>query len=151
MTHFTSLRMAWAISAIAMAMTGCSGQTPAATPATAAAVGTTATAPVEIDVVKVTQQPLDVQLTIPGELRAYQSVDIHSRVNGFVKSIRVDRGSRVAAGDVITEVNGRTVRGSSDLRNRIGLMRVGSDVKITLLHEGGKKTVDVKIPVVVAN
>jgi Do/DeqQ family serine protease len=51
----------------------------------------------------------------------------------------------IQAGDVITEVDGRVVRGSSDLRNRIGLMRVGADVKLTVQHEGGSKTVNVKI------
>jgi S1-C subfamily serine protease len=54
-------------------------------------------------------------------------------------------GAGIQAGDVITEVDGRAVRGSSDLRNRIGLMRVGSDVKLTVLHDGGTKTVTVKI------
>ena len=51
----------------------------------------------------------------------------------------------IQAGDVITEVEGKPVKGSSDLRNRIGLMRVGADVKLTLLHDGGTKTVNVKI------
>jgi Do/DeqQ family serine protease len=51
----------------------------------------------------------------------------------------------IQAGDVITEVNGHSVRGSSDLRNRIGLMRVGSDVKLTLMHEGNTKTIQVTI------
>jgi serine protease Do/serine protease DegQ len=51
----------------------------------------------------------------------------------------------VQAGDIITEVDGHALRGSSDLRNRIGLMRVGADVKLTLLHEGNTKTVNVKI------
>jgi serine protease Do/serine protease DegQ len=46
---------------------------------------------------------------------------------------------------VITQVDGHLLRGSSDLRNRIGLMRVGSDVKLTLLHDGSSKTVNVTI------
>jgi RND family efflux transporter MFP subunit len=49
----------------------------------------------------VIEQPLDVQLSLPGELTAYQAVAIHSRVTGFVKSVNVDRGSRVRAGDLL--------------------------------------------------
>jgi RND family efflux transporter MFP subunit len=54
-----------------------------------------------IDVVRVVEQPLDVQLSLPGELTPYQSVAIYPRVTAFVKTVRVDRGSLVRAGDVI--------------------------------------------------
>jgi RND family efflux transporter MFP subunit len=60
-----------------------------------------AAGPPTITTVRVTEQPLDVQLSLPGELRAYQSVDIFPRVTGFVKTVVVDRGSRVRAGDVL--------------------------------------------------
>jgi RND family efflux transporter MFP subunit len=69
--------------------------TPAATAATAAA------GPVTIDVVHVVEQPLDVQLSLPGELTPFQAVAIYPRVTGFVKTVLVDRGSRVRTGDVI--------------------------------------------------
>ncbi len=59
------------------------------------------TGPAAIDVVRVVQQPLDVQLSLPGELAAYQSVAIFPRVTGFLKTVVVDRGSRVRAGDVL--------------------------------------------------
>jgi RND family efflux transporter MFP subunit len=52
-------------------------------------------------VVEVVERPLDVQLSLPSELIAYQTVDIHPRVSGFVKSVTVDRGSKVAAGQVL--------------------------------------------------
>jgi len=61
----------------------------------------TAAAPVVIDVVRVLQQPLEVHLSLPGELTPYQSVAMYSRVTGFVKTIPVDRGSTVRTGDVI--------------------------------------------------
>jgi membrane fusion protein, multidrug efflux system len=62
---------------------------------------TTTAEPITIDVVRVVQQPLDVQLSLPGELTPYQSVAIYPRVTGFVKTVRVDRGSMVRTGDVI--------------------------------------------------
>jgi membrane fusion protein (multidrug efflux system) len=55
-------------------------------------------------VVRVLEQPLDVALSLPGELTAYQSVAIHARVNGFVKTVSADRGSRVRAGDIIATI-----------------------------------------------
>jgi membrane fusion protein, multidrug efflux system len=57
--------------------------------------------PVTIDIVRVVEQPLNVELSLPGELTPYQSVAIYPRVTGFVRTVRVDRGSRVRAGDVI--------------------------------------------------
>ncbi|MEE8118642.1 MAG: DegQ family serine endoprotease [Gammaproteobacteria bacterium] len=44
-------------------------------------------------------------------------------------------------GDVITAVNGEPVAGSTDLRNHVGLMRVGSEVKLSVVREGKHRTV----------
>ena len=60
-----------------------------------------AAGPPTIAVMRVIERPLDVQLSLPGELKAYQSVDIFPRVTGFVRTVAVDRGSRVRAGDVL--------------------------------------------------
>jgi RND family efflux transporter MFP subunit len=57
--------------------------------------------PLTIDVARVVEQPLDVPLSLPGELTPYQSVAIYARVAGFVKTVRVDRGSVVREGDVL--------------------------------------------------
>ena len=59
------------------------------------------TGPPAIEVVRVLEQPLDVTVSMPAELNAYQTVAIFPRVTGFVKTIRVDRGTRVRAGDVM--------------------------------------------------
>ncbi len=45
----------------------------------------------------------------------------------------------IKAGDVITAINGGMVKSSAELRNRIGLMRVGENVDITLLRDGKTK------------
>src|SRR5687767_2867595 len=60
-----------------------------------------AAGPLVIATVRVIERPLDVQLSLPGELRAFQSVDVFPRVTGFVKSVHVDRGSSVRAGDLL--------------------------------------------------
>jgi membrane fusion protein (multidrug efflux system) len=60
--------------------------------------------PRAVDVVRVLEQPLDVTLSLPGELTAFQSVAIHARVNGFVKTVNADRGSRLRTGDIIATI-----------------------------------------------
>src|SRR4029450_5345663 len=76
-----------------LVMAGCRSNAPTQTTEKAAPAG-----PQTVEVVKVAEEPLDVTLSLPGELTPYQTVALYSRVTGFVKSITVDRGSRVRAG-----------------------------------------------------
>lgn len=39
-------------------------------------------------------------------------------------------------GDIITEVNGRKIRRSSDIRTRIGMLRLGEEVQLQVVREG---------------
>lgn len=55
-------------------------------------------------VVRVVQQPVDVTLSMPGELDAYETVAVYPKVTGFVKAVRVDRGSRVRVGELLAEL-----------------------------------------------
>lgn len=85
----------------ALGLAGCSAGTKGSDsekPATAPAV------PPTIDVVRVVEQPIDVTLAMPGQLDPYESVAVYPKVTGFVKTIRVDRGSRVRAGEVIAQL-----------------------------------------------
>jgi membrane fusion protein (multidrug efflux system) len=79
-----------------LALSACRGNTPAQTTEKAVPAG-----PPAIEVVKVVEQPLNVTLSLPGELNPYQTVALYARVTAFVKTIRVDRGSRVRAGEQI--------------------------------------------------
>jgi Do/DeqQ family serine protease len=45
-------------------------------------------------------------------------------------------GAGIKAGDVITSVNGQSVKSGAELRNRIGLLRIGESVDIGYLHDG---------------
>ncbi len=85
-----------AVSVLSIAMVACSGAG-ASTPAE----NVSPPGPPIVSVVRVLEQPADVTLSMPGELDAYQTVAVFAKVTAFVKSIRVDRGSRVRAGDVI--------------------------------------------------
>ncbi len=48
-------------------------------------------------------------------------------------------------GDVITALNGRAVRGWSDLRARLGLTPVGEEIELTVAREGGVQRIRVRI------
>jgi RND family efflux transporter MFP subunit len=51
--------------------------------------------------VKVTRQDLFNEVTIPAEFRPYAEVELHAKVSGYVKSISVDFGDRVKAGQLL--------------------------------------------------
>ena len=76
---------------------GCGKTAPPAQTAPAAV----ATGPVTIEAVRVVEQPVNVTLSMPGQLDPYETVEVFPRVAGFVKSIAVDRGSRVRTGQVL--------------------------------------------------
>jgi RND family efflux transporter MFP subunit len=78
---------------------GCRGSESAQRTPAAAQAG-----PPTLDVVRVVQQPIDVRLSMPGQLDPYETVAVYPKVTGFVKSIRVDRGSRVRLGEVMAEL-----------------------------------------------
>jgi S1-C subfamily serine protease len=47
----------------------------------------------------------------------------------------------IKAGDVITSINGRTIANATELRNSIGLLRIGDKVEIGLLRDGKPRRV----------
>ena len=54
-------------------------------------------------------------------------------------------GAGIQAGDVIVEMNGEQVTGSSDLRNKVGLLRVGDAVSLTIERDGEPLTIDLAV------
>lgn len=53
----------------------------------------------EIGTVK--EQPLSSHIKLPGQLRPFEEVNIYAKVNGFVQSVKVDRGSIVKKDQVL--------------------------------------------------
>ena len=51
----------------------------------------------------------------------------------------------IQRGDVIVEMNGAQVTGSSDLRNKVGLLRVGDAVRLTIERDGKPLTIDLAV------
>ncbi len=48
----------------------------------------------------------------------------------------------LAAGDVIAELDGEAITGASDLRQRIGLLRAGTEIALRVIRPDGELTVD---------
>lgn len=48
-------------------------------------------------------------------------------------------------GDVVTAVNGKPTEGAADLRNAVGLLRVGEEVKLNVIRGGEERVVGVQI------
>jgi RND family efflux transporter MFP subunit len=94
------MMLAAAITAAALSV-GCGGTAVRAdrdAPAQAAA------AP-QIEVTTVVAQPLKASVPLPAELQAFESVPMYPKVTGFVRTIAVDRGSRVRRGEVIARLD----------------------------------------------
>ncbi len=53
----------------------------------------------------VISQTVNKDLRLPGELRAYQNVAIYPKLQGFVESIKVDRGSLVKRGQLLVSMS----------------------------------------------
>ena len=58
-------------------------------------------APTPVEIVQVISKPVEREMKLPGELRPYLSVPLHSKVTGFVDQVNVDRGSTVKQGQVL--------------------------------------------------
>jgi len=58
----------------------------------------------EVEVGRVVAQKLNATIKLPAQLTAYEVVDVYPKVTGFVKWIKVDRGSRVKGGEQIAQL-----------------------------------------------
>ena len=70
----------------------------------AASESSAAQAVPHVDVTIVKSQKLAATISLPAELVPYEAVDLYAKETGFVKSIKVDRGSRVKQGELIAEL-----------------------------------------------
>ena len=57
------------------------------------------------ETVEVIAKTVERKLRLPGELAPYELVDLHARVNGFVETVEVDRGSMVKKGQMLVRLS----------------------------------------------
>jgi Do/DeqQ family serine protease len=75
----------------------------------------------------------DLTPELAGALRA------DARRGAVISSVEPDSAAARAGllpGDVVTAVDGKSIGGAADLRNRIGLLRVGTQVELTVVRDG---------------
>ncbi|MBI3401303.1 MAG: efflux RND transporter periplasmic adaptor subunit [Acidobacteria bacterium] len=78
---------------VALACAGCSR--------TRAADNSAGASPPAVAVAKVSRGDLTQTLTLAAEFRPFQEIDVHAKIAGYVKSISVDVGDRVKAGQLL--------------------------------------------------
>jgi RND family efflux transporter MFP subunit len=76
----------------------------ACAPAGSVQAGLAADSVPSVTVTAVMPGVLEREVTLPGTVRAYQEVTLYARVGGYLKSIAVDRGDRVRAGQFLAEL-----------------------------------------------
>jgi len=91
-----------AILALASLTAGCGSNTPA----TAAEASAGAPEPVAVDVVPVESRMLERHLRVTGSLAADEQAEVSAEIAGRITATPVERGSRVAAGDLLVRVSG---------------------------------------------
>ena len=77
-----------------------------------------------------------------------QALGIASNSGALITQVAKESAAARAglqAGDVVTALNGRKVKSAAELRNAIGLLRVGDKVQVALLREGKSRTITAEI------
>ena len=103
-------RAARFVAPMCLVLTGCTAKQAASpSPATAS-------------VAPVTRMDLSSTLTVAGEFQAYQEVELHAKVSGYIRKINVDIGDRVRAGQVIAtlevpELNAQVAGSQAQVRH----------------------------------
>jgi len=98
----TRAAILWPIVATGLLLAGCSQDRTGAAPMAEAGAGTPAVP--QVNVVRVVSQKLAATVELPAQLAPYEAVDVYPKVTGFVKRIKVDRGSRVKQGEHIAQL-----------------------------------------------
>jgi RND family efflux transporter MFP subunit len=61
-------------------------------------------APIDVDLVRPERRDIAREVTLPVELYPWQWVSLVAKVNGYVEKVLVDRGSRLAEGDLLATI-----------------------------------------------
>src|SRR6266446_2706791 len=63
-----------------------------------------ATPPVAVQVVRPKRGPITRNVTLPGEVKAYQQATLYAKVAGYLKTIAVDKGDQVKEGTLLADI-----------------------------------------------
>ncbi|MCC6265709.1 MAG: efflux RND transporter periplasmic adaptor subunit [Bryobacterales bacterium] len=86
----------------------------------------------------VIQRALGRSNLIPGELRAWEAVDLHARVSGFVEEVLVDRGAGVSEGQVLVRMSAPELAARrAEAQSRIpaaAAQRIGAEAQLAAVE-----------------
>ncbi|MGH8556225.1 MAG: DegQ family serine endoprotease [Methylococcales bacterium] len=81
---------------------------------------------------------ISVQDLTPELAHAFELDGVSGAVISVVQSDSPAESAGLEPGDIITAINGRSITNGSGVRNAIGLMQVGDQVELGLIHKGEK-------------
>src|SRR6059036_2820624 len=104
--------------------------------------------PVSVQVVQPKHGSITRNVTLPGEIKAYQQATLYAKVAGYLKTITVDKGDRVKEGDLIADIEVPEML--ADLARYKAEVEV-AELDYKRLSESQKKLPDLVVPQTVDN
>ena len=77
-----------------------------------------------------------------------KAMELETNQGGFIEHVMPDSAADEAGikpGDVITKINGKSIRTFNELRGKIGSIGAGKEVELTIVRNGKEKAFDVKL------
>lgn len=77
-----------------------------------------------------------------------KAMELKTNQGGFIQQVMPDSAADEAGikpGDVITKINGKSVKTFNELRGKIGSIGAGKEVKLTIIRNGNEKEFSVKL------
>jgi membrane fusion protein (multidrug efflux system) len=106
------MKFAWMVSAIVvLALAGCSDEK-GPMPGPGFGPGGMAAGPVEVGVLVAKSGPVSRDIDLPGRVVASATAEVRPQVDGIVRKIVFDEGRKIAAGDVLFELDDRKFQAS---------------------------------------
>lgn len=81
----------------------------------------------------------------PDLIKAFDLNSKHGAIVSKVEGQSAAESAGIEPGDIIVALNGKTVKGSHQIRNIVGLLQIGDKVQIDLVRAGKEKTITAMI------
>src|SRR5438552_1728187 len=104
--------------------------------------------PIAVQVIQPRRGPITRNITLPGNVLAYQQATLYAKVAGYLKTITVDKGDRVKEGDLIADIEVPEML--ADLARYKAEVEV-AELDYKRLSESQKKLPDLVVPQTVDN
>src|SRR5437879_2268718 len=117
-------------------------------PATVVSASSPPEPPVEVKTTCLFKGPITRNVTLPGEVKAYQQATLYAKVAGYLKTITVDKGDGVKEGTLLAELEVPELLAD---RAKYKAEFEVADLDFKRLNESQKKLPDLVVPQTVDN